>query len=160
MPAQCFFTLNSRNFSTLFCPGLGGVIAFSGNGKYVDDPNATAIKNKGPIPKGRYYIVIRQHGGRFGSVRDAIKDAWSGSNRSTWFALYRHDGRIDDETTINGVSRNAFRLHPGGKWSTSNGCITVTSQAQFDRLRAYLLSQETKLVPGTNLPYYGTIDVR
>ncbi|ABA49261.1 unnamed protein product [Burkholderia pseudomallei 1710b] len=39
---------------------------------------------------------------------------WSNSDRSTWFALYRADAKIDDETDVNGVKRSAFRLHPNG----------------------------------------------
>jgi len=36
----------------------------------------------------------------------------------------------------------------------------LLSMQQFDKLRAWLLSQETKMVPGTSLPYYGTVAVR
>ncbi|WP_420823364.1 hypothetical protein [Trinickia diaoshuihuensis] len=34
------------------------------------------------------------------------------------------------------------------------------STQQFDKLRAWLLSQETKMIPGTSIPYYGTVTVR
>ncbi|MBF3447276.1 DUF2778 domain-containing protein [Burkholderia pseudomallei] len=117
--------------------------------------------NAGPIPKGRYYIVKRGTGGRLGPIRDLALDMWSNSDRSTWFALYRADAKIDDETDVNGVKRSAFRLHPNGRWGVSDdGCITITTQVQFDQLRAYLMKQPTAKIPGTDIEYYGTVDVR
>lgn len=65
-----------------------------------------------------------------------------------------------DWTFVEGVRRGNFRLHPNGRWGVSDGCITLVSQHQFDRLRDYLLSQPTKPIPGTSTPYYGTVDVR
>lgn len=70
------------------------------------------------------------------------------------------DGKIDDWTFVSGVRRGNFRLHPNGSWGVIDGCITLTSQSQFDRLRDYLLSQPTKMMPGSSTPYYGTVDVR
>ncbi|MCS6455990.1 Protein of uncharacterised function (DUF2778) [Burkholderia pseudomallei] len=160
MPAQCYFTLNSQRVSSLVCAGFGGVPAFSGNRQFVDKPDATTVANAGPIPKGRYYIVKRGTGGRLGPIRDLALDLWSNSDRSTWFALYRADAKIDDETYVNGVKRSAFRLHPNGRWGVSDGCITVTTQVQFDQLRAYLVKQPTAKIPGTDIEYYGTVDVR
>jgi len=58
------------------------------------------------------------------------------------------------------VRRGNFRLHPNGRFGVSEGCIMLLSMQQFDKLRAWLLSQETKMVPGTSLPYYGTVAVR
>ena len=85
---------------------------------------------------------------------------WSNSERATWFALYSADGKIDDWTFVEGVRRGNFRLHPNGRWGVSDGCITLVSQHQFDRLRNYLLSQPTKPIPGTSTPYYGIVDVQ
>lgn len=130
------------------------------NGAYVDQPAATAVPNAGPIPKGHYYIIKRETGGRLGRLRDLGLDMWSNSERATWFALYSADGKIDDWTFVEGVRRGNFRLHPNGRWGVSDGCITLVSQHQFDRLRDYLLSQPTKPIPGTSTPYYGTVDVR
>lgn len=62
MPVECTFTLNKTAVSILNCPGFGSVAAFSGNGRYVNDPAATAITDKGPLPTGTYYIVDRQSG--------------------------------------------------------------------------------------------------
>lgn len=160
MPAQCTFVLNGQKVSTLMCAGFGAVVAFSGNSQYVDDPAGTDVPNKGPIPKGRYYIIKREPGGRLGRLRDMGLDLWSSSKRATWFALYSADGQIDDWTFVHGVRRGNFRLHPNGRWGVSDGCITLTSQTQFDRLRDYLLAQPTKMIPGTSAPYYGTVDVR
>lgn len=42
----------------------------------------------------------------------------------------------------------------------SDGCITLVSQHQFNRLRDYLLSLPTKPIPGTSTPYYGIVDVQ
>jgi hypothetical protein len=160
MPAQCVFTLNGKNTSMLSCGGFGAVSAFSGNGPYIGNPAATDVPNAGPIPAGRYYIIKREAGGRLGRLRDFGLDMWSNSDRTTWFALYSADGTIDDWTFVNGIRRGNFRLHPNGRWGVSDGCITLVSQKQFDRLRDYLLSQPTKPIPGTITPYYGTVDVR
>ncbi|MUV21841.1 hypothetical protein GNZ25_10745 [Burkholderia thailandensis] len=35
-----------------------------------------------------------------------------------------------------------------------------TTQIQFDQLRAHLMKQPTAKIPGTNIEYYGTVDVR
>lgn len=94
------------------------------------------------------------------AVIDYALDIWSNSNRSTWFALYKADGKVDDWAFVNGVKRGNFRLHPNGRWGISDGCITLTSQAQFDRLSAYLLSQPVTVIPGTDIRYHGTVDVR
>jgi hypothetical protein len=142
------------------CPGFGGVSAFSGKPRYVDNPSAQAVPDAGPIPKGTYYIIGRQSGGRLGWLWDFIKDRASDVHRDNWFALYRNGTSVSDYTFIDGVKRGNFRLHPSGRFGVSEGCITVQSQAQFDRLRAWLLSQDTKMIPGTNIPYYGTVMVR
>ncbi|WP_176059719.1 DUF2778 domain-containing protein [Paraburkholderia sp. BCC1876] len=160
MPASCYFTLNNQKVSALVCSGFGGVAAFSGNSQHIDNPSDTAVVGAGPIPKGRYYIITREPGGRLGRLRDFALDIWSKSERATWFALYSADGKIDDWTFVNGVRRGNFRLHPTGRWNVSDGCITLTSQAQFDRLRGYLLSQPATMIPGTDIPYYGTVEVR
>jgi len=160
MPATCFFVLNDRPVSMLFCPGVGSIPAFSGKEAYVDNPSATAVANAGPLPKGTYYIINRQSGGRFGWLRDWIKDRASRVQHDQWFALYRNDGVVDDYTFIDGVRRGNFRLHPNGRFGISEGCITILSQTQFDKLRQFLLAQETKVIPGTNIKYYGTVEVR
>lgn len=82
-------------------------------------------------------------------------------DRSQWFALYRADGKIDDETFINGVRRGAFGLHPIGPQRRSEGCITLASPPGFQKLGSYLRGQGATLaVPGTTLKAYGTVEVR
>lgn len=160
MPANCVFVLNNRPVSTLFCPGVGSMPAFSGKDSHVDNPTATAVANAGPLPKGMYYIIGRQSGGRFGWLRDWLKDRASHVEHDQWFALYRNDGVVDDYTFVDGVRRGNFRLHPNGRFGISEGCITILSQTQFDKLRQFLLGQDTKVIPGTNIKYYGTVEVR
>ncbi len=70
MPASCYFTLNNQKVSALVCSGFGGVAAFSGNSQHIDNPSDTAVVGAGPIPKGRYYIITREPGGRLGRLRD------------------------------------------------------------------------------------------
>jgi hypothetical protein len=104
--------------------------------------------------------VSRQSGGRLGWLRDWFKDRASAVRHEQWFSLYRNDNLIDDYTVIDGVKRGNFRLHPNGRFGVSEGCITLASKSQFDRLRAFLLSQETKVIPGTTIKYYGTVEVQ
>jgi Tlde1 domain len=54
MPVECTFVLNHRSLSTLTCPGFGSVAAFSGNGRYTNDPSSTAVADKRPLPTGTY----------------------------------------------------------------------------------------------------------
>ena len=54
MPVECTFVLNRSRTSSLYCQGFGSVPAFSGNGRYVDDPAATAVPKDGPLPAGTY----------------------------------------------------------------------------------------------------------
>ncbi|PRE96270.1 hypothetical protein C6T59_18645 [Burkholderia multivorans] len=160
MPASCFYTLNKQNISALVCSGLGSMAAFSGKPGFINDPAAVAKQDTGPIPPGRYYIVVRQSGGHLGWLYDWLKDQASHVDHSQWFALYRADKQIDDFTYVSGVKRGNFRLHPNGRFGISEGCITLNSQADFNRLREFLLKQQTAIIPGTSLQYYGTVDVR
>ncbi|WP_186109656.1 DUF2778 domain-containing protein [Burkholderia gladioli] len=160
MPVECTFTLNKTAVSILNCPGFGSVAAFSGNGRYVNDPAATAITDKGPLPTGTYYIVDRQSGGHLGWLYDAVKDVTLNTRRAEWFALYRNDGKIDDWTTIKGIRRGHFRLHPVGRIGESSGCITVKNPAQFEKLRVFLKAQPIFQVPGAVLRAYGKVIVR
>ncbi|NRO95471.1 DUF2778 domain-containing protein [Paraburkholderia sp. NMBU_R16] len=160
MPVACTFVLNRSSVSNLVCPGFGSVPAYSGRGKHIDDPGATALKKAGPLPAGTYFIVDRQSGGRLGWFNDLMADARAGTDRSRWFALYRNDGTIDDWTFVEGVRRGNFRLHPSGWWGMSEGCITLPHAGQFDKLRQFLKAQPTRKIPGTTINYYGTVTVR
>lgn len=151
MPA-CTFTLNGQQFSAFVCDGLS-YTAFSGNGTHRNNPNSGAVAGNGPIPPGRYFIVDRESGGRLGSLRDAF------TGRGDWFALYRDDGVIDDQTFIAGVRRGEFRLHPLGPSGTSLGCIVIQSPPEFTSLRARLLAAPAVHVPRTTIRHYGTVQV-
>ena len=87
MPANCTFILNDKPVSKLMCDGLT-FPAFSGDAGHENKPADTALVKAGPIPKGRYYIIARQSGGRLGWLWDPIKDEFSDSHRNEWFSLH------------------------------------------------------------------------
>jgi hypothetical protein len=144
------FDLNGKEFSLLRHQS-GDVVAFSGLREARNNPAFENRPGVGPIPRGVYYIVDRPTGGVLGPIRDYIL------GRQQWFALYRDDGTVDDVTSIGGVQRGQFRLHLGRR---SEGCVTLTSMADFTRLRELLLRTETRTIPGTSIKYYGTVTVQ
>ncbi|WP_374440835.1 DUF2778 domain-containing protein [Pseudomonas panipatensis] len=156
---RCTFHLNGGRLSILSCPGIGFFPAYSGNaGNTRNNPEAIAMKDVGPLPPGKYYIVNRGVGGFATSARDWFLSSYTGSDRSIWFALYRNDDKIDDQTFIDDVHRGQFRLHPAGYSETSNGCITLQNISDFRSLREALLNTATfKLSASLNA--YGTIQV-
>lgn len=105
----------------------------------MNNPDMANVPKTGPLPPGRYYILLRERGGWYSQTRDSINAFFTGSDRSEWFALYRDDGTINDETFYEGVRRGEFRLHPIGPSGLSQGCITLYSQSHFDILAAALL---------------------
>ncbi|WP_179747145.1 DUF2778 domain-containing protein [Paraburkholderia bryophila] len=107
----------------------------------------TAIKNAGPIPKGRYYIIGRQSGGRLGWLWDWAKDKASHVQHDQWFALYRNDGVIDDYTFVHGVRRGNFRLHPDGRFGISEGCIAIQSPESMPCSRGYTARAGIRRLP-------------
>lgn len=156
MTIACTFALNRQATTLLSCAGVGIFPAFSGREAGRNNPAAVGKPALGPLPPGRYYIVDRQSGGRLGWLYEMMQGVY-GTDRSSWFALYRNDGLIDDATMVDGVRRGAFRLHPIGPRGLSEGCITMTRQSDFDMLRAALKKTATKEVAGAKV--YGTIDV-
>jgi hypothetical protein len=144
------FKLNKQEFSALTNERTHrSYPAFSGNGEHRNNPASIAVKNIGPLPIGSYYIVERKSStGRF--CLDWI------SGKTKWFSLYASDGVIDDKTVVNNVQRGEFRLHYG---TTSLGCITIRNEISYEDIRNELLSTKTSIIPGTNIPYYGTITV-
>ncbi|WDD93303.1 DUF2778 domain-containing protein [Burkholderia sp. FERM BP-3421] len=161
MPTICTFALNGASLSTLQCPGIGAFAAFSGMPQDRNKPEAVSHLDNGPLPPGRYYVVDRQSGGRMGWLYDFAREYGYGTNRSQWFALYRDDGKIDDETIIQGVHRGAFRLHPIGPQGRSEGCITLTSIPGFNKLAATLRAQGATIpIPGSGMKAYAIIEVR
>lgn len=156
---RCTFRLNGQGLSTLSCPGVGFFPAYSGQaGSTRNNPDDIATTNVGPLPTGRYYIVNRPTGGMMGPVNDVYQSLVSGSDRSIWFALFKDDECIDDETFIEHVRRGAFRLHPAGYSGTSEGCITLPSHSNYAVLRAALLQTATTRITST-LISFGTVQV-
>lgn len=164
MALQGKFVVSNSPFSPLSVFGVGVFMAFSGEGIYCNRGGCTAIKDNGPIPAGRYWIVDRPAGGLRSRGLAWSKDLWNAVNgaptdRSEWFALYRDDGRIDDYTWINGTERGNFRLHPTGGGGHSFGCITLQSRSEFQALRRALLHTTTISAGKSGLDAYGTIEV-
>lgn len=159
MAITCSYVLNGMETSILSCAGVGNFPAFSGQLVGRNNPTLTNIADLGPLPTGRYFIVSRVSGGRLGGLRNAVLKYGYGTDRDTWFGLYRDDGKINDETFIEGVKRGSFRLHPIGPKGLSEGCITMTSQSDFDYLRAALLGTSMIGIPGSSLKAHGTIRV-
>lgn len=160
MPTICYYKLNKQKTSYLQCPGFGNVPAFSGKDKYTNDPSATAVAKKGPIPIGTYYIIDRQSGGHLGAIEDAIHNVVTGTHRQDWFELYNAAPPGGDVTIVKGVIRGNFRIHPVGYIGESDGCITLPHPSQFEQLRSFLHSQTTAKIPGTELLYYGKVIVQ
>lgn len=150
MPLSLRFTLNSQDFSAV-TGSPGTYRAFSGKGAHRNNPHATALVDQGPIPPGSYHIIARQGGGLLGPLRDILLD------RSDWFALYRHDGQIDDQTFLGKVRRGEFRLHPLGPSGVSAGCVVLQQHSDFQALRAALLAAGSYRV--RDAPAYGVLDV-
>ncbi|MDR9890426.1 DUF2778 domain-containing protein [Pseudenterobacter timonensis] len=82
-----------------------------------------------------------------------------GTDRETWFALYKDDLQIDDTVFFEGVKRGNFRLHPVGPAGLSEGCITLSHQSDFDYLRQALLDTTMMQVPCSSFRAYGTVTV-
>jgi len=150
---QCSFELNNQPMSA-FKLGAFSVPAFSGQAQNVNKRSSACLVGQGPIPPGEYYIFDRQAGGRLEWFRNLFSD------HSDWFALYAIDGKIDDETFCNRLSRGHFRLHPKGPRGISEGCITIEKLSDFHRVRATLKSVSPSAVPGGNLRAYGKVVVR
>jgi hypothetical protein len=78
-------------------------------------------------------------------------------DRGDWFALYRQDGHIDDQTFLGKVRRGEFRLHPLGPSGVSFGCVVLQQHSDFQALRAALLAAGSYRV--RDAPAYGVLDV-
>lgn len=160
MPITCTFKLNNKPMSILHCDGVGDFEAFSGLGISKNNPDHVGLKDVGPLPPGRYYIVDRGSGGMFTHLKDSAAYIANRTNMRAWYALYRDDGEIDDWTTINRVVRGVFRLHPRGSGGISKGCITFENPVDFERLRSRLYSTPRLILPGGKGLAYGTVDVK
>lgn len=153
---SCEFKLNDQPMSKLSVTHTGKLFsypAFSGFGPHVNRRVDACLKNVGPIPLGRYYILNRESGGRFGWLRDFYQD------RSDWFSLYAIDSKVDDETWCESVKRGEFRLHPKGTFGISEGCIVVDEMRKFIELRSLLLSKPAQKPHGLNFAALGIVEV-
>lgn len=160
-PLLLTFSLNNQSMSTLTVPGLGTFPAYSGNKRAINDPASVTSAHNGPLPPGRYYIVDRQDRPSVGRYLIDLAHLVLGEDRQTWFSLYRDDGTIDDRTTVNGHPRSSFRLHPSGYFRLSEGCLTLQSRHDFQRIRAFLLIHgATDPVPQTTLHSYGMVEIK
>jgi hypothetical protein len=164
MPLQGKFLVDNEPLSPLNIFGVGTFMAFSGNGIYRNRGGCTALKDDGPIPAGRYWIVDRPSGGIRSRLQSLAKDAANSivgtpSYRGEWFALYPDDGKIDDYIWVNGVQRGNFRLHPVGGRGISLGCITLQSYSDFQTIRRALLHTTTVPARNSGLHAYGWIEV-
>lgn len=163
MPIIGKMILNGADFAPLNLYGVGVFMAFSGKGAYRNIPACMAVPNVGPIPPGKYWIVERGRGGLLSWAKAKSQDLYNrvfnGAefDRDEWFALYRDDLSIDDETWINDVKRGLFRLHPG---RVSEGCITLHLNSDYALIRNALLRTAPIPVPCMkNLMARGYIEV-
>lgn len=97
------FVINNADYSPLSFPGLGTFLAFSGNGAYRNRGGCGAIINNGPLPAGKYYVVDRPRGSKANQLRAWGIDKYKSTfyyhvDHTEWFALYRSDEVIDDQT--------------------------------------------------------------
>lgn len=156
---RCTFLLNGYGLSTLSVPGIGFFPAYSGNaGSHRNNPDSVAIKEAGPLPPGKYYIVDRPTGSWRNIAKNQVLSWRSDSDRRIWFALYREDDQLDDFTFIDEVERGNFRLHPAGSSGNSNGCITFPNHFHYEILRNSLLQTATTRI-SAHLTAYGTVQV-
>ena len=119
-------------------------MVFSGTGNYRNDPAYEGVQNIGPAPRGKYYITDRPSG----RIPNPFK--------MRWFALYRDDGKVNDVTYVGNIKRSTIRMHPG---SVSKGCITFSGN-DFSEVRGILIDSGTRNIPGTNIPYYGILNIK
>lgn len=142
--------LNGADYAPFNLYGVGVFMAHSGQGAYRNNGACGGVKDLGPIPLGKYWIVDRGTGGFFSSLKATAQDQWnrarSGAEfgRDEWFALYRDDFGIDDGTWIDNVHRGLFRLHPG---TLSEGCITIAHNSDYGMIRDALMNTTLMQVP-------------
>lgn len=150
MALQGKFVLNGAYYAPFNLFSVGVFMAFSGNGIYRNKAACRTVKGDGPLPLGKYWIVERGGGGFFSKRKAEIQDTWNkyrhgaAFGRDEWFALYKDDWSIDDNTWIGDVYRGLFRLHPG---TLSEGCITIVHNSDFAIIRNALLNTPPMQVP-------------
>ncbi len=105
---------------------LGPDNVFSGNGQYMNDPNASDIRNNGPIPPGIYNMFPNEKTGHEG---------WWALQESGW-------NKFDSLLYKLGVKRGGANLHLG---NLSLGCITAKPalENQYNQLTDLLRKEST-----------------
>ncbi|MCR9003713.1 DUF2778 domain-containing protein [Rahnella perminowiae] len=88
--------MRAENCKTLLC-WCGIFPVFSGLFPHTNRIGCGGNEN-GPIPTGKYWIVDRPRGGVRSRLKEYEKHIRTGNDYSSWFALYRQDGLIDDST--------------------------------------------------------------
>lgn len=82
MALQGKFIVNDADFSPLMIYGVGTFMAFSGDGIYRNRGGCGMIPDKGPIPRGKYWIVDRPEGNWKNRLRswaiDIERTYWDG----------------------------------------------------------------------------------
>lgn len=154
---RCEFTLNGQAMSKLMVRLSNRTIevpAFSGTQPLSNQAKHMCVPDVGAIPKGNYYILDRQVGGRLGWLYEQF------SNKSEWFSLYAIDSKIDDQTFCDGTLRGQFRLHPAVGQGISRGCITLPSSQQYESIKSELKASGRYSVPGFDIPVYGIVSVK
>lgn len=135
---QCFSTSTEVRTLLCLCPELAFSCIF--REWWRDEP---CRKRKytwyRPAPTRSLLHTFTWIRGWYTQTKDSVNAFFTGSNRNEWFALYRDDGLINDETFVKGVRRGEFRLHPIGPSGISKGCITLYSQSDFKILASALL---------------------
>lgn len=156
----CTYVLNGEPLSRLICDGVS-YDAFSGDTaqNYVNNLRYQDVPGKGPLPLSKYYILDRESGGSMGWLIQPIKDLSAGTDRSEWLSLYRDDGVVDDQTSVDNIQRGAFRINPVGPMGISQGCVTLTSKLAFDVLKKYIRSRQGEVLPDKEKRNYGILEV-
>ncbi|HCS1354519.1 DUF2778 domain-containing protein [Klebsiella pneumoniae] len=150
MALQGKLILNGADYAPFNLYGVGVFMAHSGRGVYRNKAACSAVVKDGPLPLGKYWIVDRNEGNWFSQKGREIKDTvnkiigYREFGKSDWFALWRDDHGIDDETWVEGVKRGNFRLHPG---TVSEGCITIAHNSDFAMIRNALMNTSLVQVP-------------
>jgi len=77
MAYQGKFIIDNQWLAPLTIFGLGTFNAYSGNAQYRNRGGCTAIRDNGPLPAGKYWIVPRPTGGVRSAVETWLKDEFN-----------------------------------------------------------------------------------
>jgi len=84
-------------------------------GRWPRQSGGSRQRGRCPIPKGIYYIIDRQSGGRLGALRDFWNAHGVGTtDHKKWFMLW--NSKTGDSMIIDGIKRGTFRPLRWGRW--------------------------------------------